>query len=403
MTYANTTGQPGDWPNKRRRPRHPTLPRLYSRTLLKQVLLQTALLLLLIEAIFLAEKFNEVLDAAIRRGASFLDILILIAFRSPEIFDLALPLALLIALYRVALQSRELGEFLTISGLGIGVVQYLRLAIGLGFIAMLVSLFISGFVDPLARFEQRRFHFDLQYNTTQGTFRPGILYLFERFAVYVHPRPVDVLKPPTFIYERTDIEASSFRAFDAREARIEGPDEDGTLTLALREFTMADFKPDSPDKLREAGPAMMRVGTFQQAFKLDDLVKFEPRGYVIEELNLYDLGNLAFDGGPWTTRHTNEVGRRVARGLLCLMAPLMAMLALGFTDRRTRSFVLPIACAGIMIVDLTWAAIAETFAGSGLLLMLAILALNAVMLGGSLFLLSRGRELHIIKPALARS
>lgn len=391
------------WSGLRVRRWRPALPRLYSRAFLSQVFRQAAVLLLLIEAIFLTENLNVILETAISRSGSYWDILHLMIFRSPEIFGLALPLALMAALYRVALQSREQGELVIISGMGIGVVHNLWLTVGLGVCGMLVSLVVSGTVEPQARFEQRKFIFNLQYTATEGSLRPKELYLFDRFMVYVHSRPGDGSNPPTFIYERLDKTGNAYRVFDAREARVQGPAVDGTLTLALNEFVMAEFKPAASDVGSEAAPTMLRIGSFQQGFEIDDLARFEPRGYFINEWNLADLLGLTSLKAPWTAAHTVEMGHRLARGLLCLVAPLIAVLALSFTRRGTRSFVLPLACAAIMIVDLTWTTIAETLAQLGLPVALAILLTSAALLGGLLFKLSKARENAIIKPALSRS
>lgn len=389
-------------PDRPPRPRRRALPRLYSKAFLTLVLRHVALLLALIEAIFLAENLNHILETAISRSGSFLDILYLMSFRSPEIFGLAMPLALMAALYRVALQGREQGELVIISGMGIGIVHSLRLAAGLGACGMLVSLLISGAVEPQARFEQRKFVFGLQYTATEGSLRPKEVYLFDRFMVYVHPGPLDGATPPTFIYEKLDDTGSTYRVFDAREARVQHPAIDGMLALALNEFVMAEFRPaDNADS--EVAPTMLRVGSFQQAFEMDDLARLEPRGYFVNEWNFADLLGFTSLDAPWTITLANEIGRRLARGLLCLVAPLIAILGLSFTRRGTRSFVLPAACAAIMIVDLSWIAMVQSFAQWGVPAMFAILLANAGLLFGFLFKVCKARESTIVKPALSRS
>ena len=85
-------------------------PRIYARRYLLGIGLQLVLILLFVEAILLAEKLNDVLRAALDRQAHFSDILLLLLYTVPAVFDLALPLALMIAVYRIALRRRGCGE-----------------------------------------------------------------------------------------------------------------------------------------------------------------------------------------------------------------------------------------------------------------------------------------------------
>ena len=73
-----------------RRPRLP-LPRLpVVRVLGKPLILRLLLLLLVIEAVFLAESFTTLMEHALRYGGSTTDVAHLLTFKIPEILDLGL-------------------------------------------------------------------------------------------------------------------------------------------------------------------------------------------------------------------------------------------------------------------------------------------------------------------------
>ena len=66
--------------------------------------------------------------------------------RFPAVFDLALPLALMIAVYRIVLRRREDRELLVLSGAGIGSARFVWWAMAIGLAAQLVSLAVSGVI-----------------------------------------------------------------------------------------------------------------------------------------------------------------------------------------------------------------------------------------------------------------
>uniref|UniRef100_UPI0013DC926F LptF/LptG family permease n=1 Tax=Stenotrophomonas maltophilia TaxID=40324 RepID=UPI0013DC926F len=84
------------------------------------VVIQVALVLLLIECVFVSEKLiSGLLEEVLKIRAPLSKTLMMMVALLPEVFELALPTALLIAVYRVALAMREDREFLMLSSLGI--------------------------------------------------------------------------------------------------------------------------------------------------------------------------------------------------------------------------------------------------------------------------------------------
>src|SRR5690606_12519512 len=97
---------------------------------------------------------------------------------------LALPLALMIGVYRVILRCREDREFLVLAGMGVGLHQFIGLATVIGACAMVDSLFVSGTVDPLARFAHRLVLFNAQHEALRGGITPGQFYFFDAYTVF---------------------------------------------------------------------------------------------------------------------------------------------------------------------------------------------------------------------------
>src|SRR5262249_1519437 len=90
----------------------------YARGFFSGILVQVFAVVALIEAIFLAERFTIVFRDAADKDANLLDIFLLLGCTSTEIFDLALSIAVLIAVYSIVLRMRENRELLALFAAG---------------------------------------------------------------------------------------------------------------------------------------------------------------------------------------------------------------------------------------------------------------------------------------------
>ena len=90
---------------------------------------------ILIEAIFLAEHFTWVFRDAVRHEADLLGIALVLACTSTEIFDLALAIAVLMAVYVTLLRMRENRELLVLFASGLGPYQLGALILVVAFAA----------------------------------------------------------------------------------------------------------------------------------------------------------------------------------------------------------------------------------------------------------------------------
>lgn len=331
------------------------LPRKYAVSLLGSVVLEISLLLFLIEGLFLAEKLSGILEQGIAAKMGFANVLLLLLSTAPEIFDLALPSALLIAIYRVVLRLREDSELIIMAGIGIGAHRLIALLAALALPAQLVSLTISGFVEPHLRFLQREIMFESAYGTLHDQSAAGEFHFSGDYTVFVQPQRADDSLRPLFLHQavgqRTD------RLVSARDARLVA-ERDGWFALRLRNFAVYDFFPARNLAALEATPAaekaganvqmsVVRVGSFEQELALDRLIYFAPRE-APPELTLPEL---------LTRGASTDFARRLVRSLLCIFAPLIALLAVAWTGRATRALTLPLAAAILMGIDVAASAL----------------------------------------------
>jgi lipopolysaccharide export system permease protein len=376
-------------------------PRQQANLIKREVVIQVALVLLLIESIFVAEQLiSGLLEEVLKIRASLGKTITMMAAMLPQVFELALPTAILVAVYRVSLSLREDREFLMLSSLGIPPQGLIRLVIRIGIVAQLAAIAVGGFIDPLSRYGFRLVMFAAQYNAlTDGTITANRLIETRVGTVSVTPRPDGEPRPRLFVRQVNP--DGTERVVVANGTRLVGPDETGRVSLHLYDFVVDDFAAPNPNSPRPriAPVSSLRGIATQQSMVIDDIVPFDPRGRNTAELTIVELARTA-GADP---RHRLEFVKRLGRSFLCLLAPLIALLALSFTTRANQAFVLPIACAGLMATEIFGTTALAGALGLGTWLMMAVIVTGALGIGGLLVAAIAIRSSAVARPALGRS
>jgi lipopolysaccharide export LptBFGC system permease protein LptF len=386
-----------------------SMPQLYGRRMLLRIGLQLGLLLLLIEGIFLGERLTGILDSALRRSASLFDVMALLGLTAPEISDLALPLALLIAVYSTSLRCREDRELLVLAGAGIGAHQIIRLVVLAGIAAQVLSLLLSGVIEPYARFGYRLVLFASEYRALRGGITPGEFYFFGNTVVFAGSQAADTPERRVFIYQPR---AGSDRVMVADRARLEGPDNRGMMTLRLGGLAVNDFAhpPATTAEPGDSAPAprgeplrRLRIGTYAREVTIRDLFRFDLRGAAAAaEWTSFEILGLGPAPATLDATHLTELGRRLSRSVLCLIAPLLALVALIFTSTRTQAFAMPLACAALLSLDLAVSAVVKLASPAGLAAVTVPPLAVAVVALIALSRYTARRQHGVVRPALGR-
>jgi lipopolysaccharide export LptBFGC system permease protein LptF len=382
-------------------------PRQQTRQVVRDVVWQVGLVLLLIESVFVAEKLlSGLLVELLAASASLGKSLFLMAALMPAVFELALPAALLIAVYRVALGMREDREFLVLSSAGIPPYGLIRLILKIGLGAQIVALLVSGLIEPLSRFAFREVMFVAQYSALAGgTITNTRLIDTKVGTVWASPRDDQPGNPRLFV--RQEPQAGQERIVVANGARLSDPDATGRVSLRLFDFSVDDFVVP-PSSFVPAGRAVrpmsapvssLRGQSTSQSMLINDIIALHPRGRDVEELTTIELfWSAGADRG-----HLMALGKRLARSLLCLLAPLIALIALSWTTRANQAFVLPLACAGLMATEILGNAALAGLGGLSLISTLAVLVAIAAGLTLTLAAIVASRSSAIARPGLGRS
>jgi lipopolysaccharide export system permease protein len=418
----------------------------YALGFFRNVTIQVLAIIVLIEAIFLAEHFTPVFRDAVRHEAGMLDIMLVLIWSGTGIFDLALAIAVLVAVYATLVRIRENRELLVLFASGLGPYQLSALILLVAVAAQSVCVVGAGVIDPLSRYAQRSILFSTELQSLKKGVAQNEFYYFPSYVAYATDRvssgndlPSSTNTPPgapiiidargtarptndrtLFVYQQIAPHAS--RVVTAAQARLEGPDVAGKIMLNLGDFTSHTFADAHPlggpnmkpgptpicincsNDVSDIPRVTMRVRDMSQMMMVDQLLPFGPRGGAdVEELTIFEQLVDKSPGPAARTTQMRSLAERLSRSLLSALAPLMALAALCLTSRRTNWFILPLACVGLMSVDLAseWvitAIAASSVAGALLPPILLFLAVAGLVLA---VIVQRQNEL--VRPQLARS
>jgi lipopolysaccharide export LptBFGC system permease protein LptF len=394
-------------------------PSLYGGRLFVRTIFEVCLLAVLVEAIFLSERSISILRMIIDEPIGLSNFVPLLGWTAPEV-HIALPIAVLIAVYRMILRSRERLEFIALASGGQSAFPLLRSSMLVALLVLVSSLLISGVVAPYSKFSFRHDVDEVRYEALRAGSKPGQFLHFPNYTIYVFPSDKGQMKRPVFV--KQIIDDKTYRIVNSGQTDlIDGP-RAGHMTIRMFDVTINNlpnqnehWRARRPERFADAGNFLcsgcdngmqsLRTVSLMKELDLGDLVHFEPRGATLEEWTTPEL--LGWTAAPGNHDVSPDVVlealHRLARALLCFLAPFLAWLILTLTTRRSLAFALPVACAVLMCADIMFSQLISVAARSSAAV--ATIALVAVAMG--LFaLLARqtvARQQHIVFPALARS
>lgn len=390
-----------------------SVPVRFFRSMMTGVLGRVLVILLLVEAIFLGEKFPEIFNTAIDRHGGVWDVVLLLACATPEIFDLALALALLLAVYQTLLRSRENREILVIAGAGTGMLEIVAFLLVIGVAGLFGSIVVSGLVQPAAQYAKRVVLFDAEYQALLRGGGDGQFYAFPGHTVYVIPQSRRFTSQPVFIEERN---ADHTYAITSNAARLSQARGDGQLLLSLGAIKIVAFDgtsyedraavaPGNPaDRMNgpSADPFLIESTSANQRLSLTDLIPFQNRGGTTDELTIFTLIQRALGSVAGGQKEVRAFGDLIAQGLLSLFAPLLAAAALCLTNRKTQAFAIPTTLLLLVAANLLLVALVRflaNFGASSLLIGIVFAGLVTVV---GLATLVRRMQNNMILPMLGR-
>ncbi len=343
-----------------------------------------------VEAIYLSDLvINRILPRVLDSGASLANVLVLVILSMPSCLYIALPIAVLASVYFVVLRRREAREFIVFAGMGRGVGRILVFAVTVGAAALVLSLFLSGYVEPLSRYEASRTMFDVRFEAIRnGAIGAGKFYHHNDFTMFAGNGQTRNVADRVFFLQ--DLGGDSYQLVTASQShRLDQPAMTSAGVLlhmaAIYDFDIRRQNASNADALADCETcsllSIVPGGAHATSQILVDMPNLtfpdsEPRGSKVGERTSLEMLN----GDLWSNAVIEELGDRLFRGLLVFVAPMLAVLAVSLTQPAWFLAALPAAASLVL---------AGSFFGSRLVAFLAplgLVGLVAVLLGGTIAL-----------------
>lgn len=326
-------------------PRQPAVPRLpwrYLRSLLRELVLTIALMLLAVEALYLSDKLiTHLLYDMLRNalGAGFLLETMLLAV--PEIMSVGFPLAALIAIYLVLLRRRDAGDLVILAGGGVGPGVLVVLCLGLGGVTAATSIALRFHLEPLsARYLAQRLT-EARFDAVRsGRLTEGQFLTLGSMTFYRHPQ-ADPTGGSVFAFLAQD--GGIEQVVTAASLRLDYDPGGSSGALALESPLIVEFSRGEGQQRNQT--IRVSLGTLQispMALNLDEIALPPVRP------NHATLRDLLRDWQQPQTPALHEMIRRVLGVAVAFLAPLLAGVALVATRGGLVFVALPLAMAVVL-------------------------------------------------------
>ena len=335
------------------------VPRRYMRNLLAEMAGMLALMLLAVEALYLADKtITHLLLDALRNQLGFGFLAETLALAVPEILGTGLPLALVIAVYLVLLRRREAGDLVILSAAGLSPALIPMLCLGLAMPAMVVSGALSGFAEPLAAHRLRERLVEAQFEALRsGELLSGQFMELGTSTYYRRPIAENGAFGAADIFVHNQPSADREQTISASALRLEFDLASDAASLQLTQpriigFTMGADGTHAPS-MRMASQAV----TFGPV--LLERPKVRPRAQSIQTMTLPELV-AAWQAGQ---RAAGQAATAQMIGMaVAFLAPFFAGLALVASRGRKVWLALPLALGTVLAGGMAQAGLASLIA-----------------------------------------
>lgn len=324
----------------------------------------TAIVLVTIEAVYLSNVIlSRVLAELLALNAGARSIALVVLYSIPNGLFIALPTALLIAVYIVVLRRRENQEFKIFAGFGYSVRALYVTAVTIGFAGAMLSLALSGFVEPAAKFRLATTLEGVAHQAIRdGELKSGRFYEVDDTTLFAASGDFSDGAGDVFLLQNGPHNVSKvIVASKLVKPRLREQDGFGLLLSDVSIYEFSDrLGPLTADRSWKSSsgcetcdrppqsPPLRYMHVEQFYMGLPEVSATLKRDWRHpREANFIEL----FSAANWEAEHVEVLGERMLRAILCLITPLLALVAVALTSKSTLLFSLPITSALVLLLS----------------------------------------------------
>ncbi|VAW01759.1 hypothetical protein MNBD_ALPHA07-546 [hydrothermal vent metagenome] len=291
------------------------------RYLLRSNLGLLAAFIALALAILMMERLIRITDLIAGSDDALQSAARMIANLLPHYLGMALPGALLIATIICVERLSRSGEIVALMSTGVSLNRIARPFLGLGFVLALVSITISGFLQPVSRYNYRAIVYELKQSSIVTAFQERKFVQFDDKVVWTSRVNFAGRKlGETFIVET---KSNGDRQFITGHTGVLSEDADGSWMITLQDAMVGDLP------ARITMPQGNRLNTAQVTWKMPSPIDgYRDRGDDQRELTLTELLTQSYlerDQGINPAAAQSDMHDRLSRAALLIVLPLIAV------------------------------------------------------------------------------
>lgn len=251
--------------------------------LLRQILPTLGVTLLVAAVILLLERMLRLLDIAVGNGVSTLVVFQMLFNLIPHYIGLALPAALFLGVLLAFRKLSSQSELDAIQSSGIGLSRFIRSAVILGLLMMVMNLILVGYLQPYSRYAYRA----ILFNVTSGVIESGIgegvfMDLPNGYTLRVEEsRGAGRQLYGVFAHRQQD--DGTIVTLTARRGELMAGGADRATSLRLYQGNRSEWSPGATSATK------VSFDVFDWPLNLEDLVRFRMRGGDERELTFSEL------------------------------------------------------------------------------------------------------------------
>lgn len=321
--------------------------------LLRQIMPTLLVTLMVAAIILLLERMLRLLDIAVGNGVSTLVVFQMLFNLIPHYIGLALPAALFLGVLLAFRKLSSQSELDAIHSSGVGLSRFIRSAVLLGLLMMMVNLILVGYAQPFSRYAYRA----LLFNVTSGVLESGIgegvfMDLPNGYTLRVE-QSRGAGRKLYGVFAHQQKEDGTIVTLTAKRGELVAGGADRATSLRLYEGNRSEWSPGA------TSASTVHFGAFDWPLNLEDLIRFRMRGGDERELTLSELvrgyvKNMADEQGGSPTGAASpealpedrvtpaaiaaELHGRIVFSLSILFLPMLAAPLGIMTHRASKSF-----------------------------------------------------------------
>lgn len=239
--------------------------------------------LMVAAVILLLERMLRLLDIAVGNGVSTLVVFQMLFNLIPHYIGLALPAALFLGVLLAFRKLSSQSELDAIHSSGIGLSRFIRSAVLLGLLMMVVNLILVGYAQPFSRYAYRA----LLFNVTSGVLESGIgegvfMDLPNGYTLRVEQsRGAGRELYGVFAHQQED--DGTIVTLTAKRGELVTGGADRATSLRLFDGNRSEWSPGA------TSASTVSFDVFDWPLNLEDLIRFRMRGGDERELTLSEL------------------------------------------------------------------------------------------------------------------